>query len=211
MKRRRNDAPQDSPAPIKATHKRQSGARRDDGEVESRPVKRQRGRPQAEEVNSRPASPGKVNMFGMVHAKTPVSTLAAKRYGKKGRSSSPVPSDILKIDYDALPSSAIMLDTTGASSFIQQRQSPREATRTINPVSATTSGKRVSAVTKVKTNMMRTTTRAKRALNTDDVKIPHANAIDPPETKRVTRSTMRKPDSKKVCVFFSRIFFLVAD
>jgi hypothetical protein len=219
MKRRRNDAPQDSSAPVKATHKRQKGAKLDSGEVESRPVKRQRGRTQAEEVNLWPASPEKENTSGMVHTKTPASTLAAKRYGKKGRSSSP-PSGVLKVDYDELPS-AIMLDTTKVSSSIQQRRSPREAARTAKAVSTAASGTRASvmrgkeifgssAVTKVKTDTMRTKTQAKRALNTDDVKIPHVHAINPPETKRVTRSTMKKPDLKEVC-FFHNFFFLVAD
>jgi hypothetical protein len=209
MKRRRNDAPQDGPALVKETHKRKKGIESGDGQVKSRPVKRQRGRLQ---VISRSASLEKEEKFDMVQAKSSASTLAAKRYGKKG-SPSPGSSTVTGIDYDELPG-AIALDKAELSSAIQHRRSPKEAVTKVSAVSAATGTTRASAmrrkdeklensaVTKVKVDNKETKTRAKRTLNTDDVKIVDADTINPSETKRVTRSKKRKPD---VVGFFKAI------
>jgi hypothetical protein len=145
----------------------------------------------------------------MVQMKAPAAKLAAKRYAKK-RTSLPVSTNVLKIDFDELPG-AVMIETAKVPSSVQQHCSPREAPKTAK--SMVTSEIRASAikgkdeafgnstVMEVKPDAMGMKTRTKRPLNMNRLKIPDTNAIDLPEIKRATRSIKKKPDLKKVCFY----------
>jgi hypothetical protein len=209
MKTRRNEVSQVGPPPVKVTHKRKKGAesrKPDDAEDESRPVKRRRGGIQPREVVSRSASPENSDT---IQTKTATTARTAKRYGKKGRTSSPAPVAVTGIDYDELPGLTVP-NKSEKSSPVQQRRPAKEAARKASTITTGMGKTRASAmrrkdekletlaVVKVKTEKKSTKTRAKRALNVDDdIKIASVKTLDPPENKRLTRSKLNK-----VCLFY---------
>jgi hypothetical protein len=175
----RNDAPEDgSTSAMK--RKKSVGPGRPTGAGEDRPVKRQRAR----EVFAKPAFQPDI-----VPNKSATSARTAKHYGKKGRTSSPVPSPLTGIDYDDLPASMIPDDLV-KSSPVQRRRPTRKvsigASKSRAAVTRRKDGKLAD-----KAENKTTKTRAKRTLDTDDIKIAINEALGPLENKRVTRSKMK--------------------
>jgi hypothetical protein len=209
MKKKRDDAPQATPASVKKTHKRKKGARSgpdaDDTEGESRPTKRQRGRIQVREVFTRSVSPEK---FDVIKTKAATSTQSTKRYGKKGRTTSPAPSGI---NYDELPSSSVPYKAE-KSILVPQRLPVKEVARKASNMPTRTGKTRASAmrrkveklekppVTKIKADEKAAKALKKRTSNVDHVQMTDIMNLDQPETERVTRSKLKLD---KVCFIFA--------
>jgi hypothetical protein len=139
-------------------------------------------------------------------------TASAKRYGKKGRTSSPAPSAVTAIDYDELPG-LTLLDNSKKPSLVLQRRPGKATARKANTVSTSIGKTRASAMRrkdekldkpapiKIKAEKKVPETRAQRVSNADSLKITAIKAVDAPENKRLTRSKL-KSDSKKVGLLY---------
>jgi hypothetical protein len=213
MKKKRNDASQGGPAPVEDARKRKKGAESgtlDDDET--RLVKRQRGRLQTLEVFSSSTSPEKEP--DVIQTQTVRYTLAAKRYGKKGRTSSPAPSAVTGIDYDELPPSTV-IDKWEASSPVQRLRPNRETARKAITVLTGIGKTRASAMRqkdgklgrsapmKVKTEKKRTNTRSKQASNKGSMKIADIGAVDLAEKKGTNNQSKQALDTdvvKTTCI-----------
>jgi hypothetical protein len=211
MKTERNDAPQDGAALIEDARKRKKeteAANFDDSGVENRPVKRQRGRLQAPGVVSRSASPEKKGASNMTQTKAARFTLTAKRYGKKGRMSSPEPSVVTGIDFDELPGSTA-LDKPEVSSPVQNIRLTGEAVRDTSALPTGMGKTRALAMRRKDKKVGLPLTAGKKgtkhqstqASDTDNVIITNKEAIDPPKNKRVTRSNLKKSNSEVMSYF----------
>jgi hypothetical protein len=206
MKKRLNDAAQNISENTKDTRKRKKVADiggLDDDDAERPPVKRQRGRAQAQNIVLVSASPDR-----QVRTKNRISK---NRYGKKGRTSSPAPSAIPAIDYDELPDMAIpsKAETPPPN---DKRRPAKEPVRKATAVQVGTGKTRASdmrrkdeklerpIVSTVMADKPEPKARPKRASKADKAKAIPVKVVDQREEQHVDKAKTSEP--KNVSLLF---------
>lgn len=202
MKKRTNDADQSIPENTKDIRKRKKATDSgglDNDDAERPPVKRQRGRAQAQNIVSVSASPERQS--DIVRTKNRISK---NRYGKKGRISSPAPSATPAIDYDELPDLVIpsKVETPPPNG---KRRPAKEPVRKATAVQVDTGRTRASGmrrkVEKVERPIVPTVmvdkpepkARRKRTSKADKVKAIPVKTIDQHEEQHVAKPKTAEP------------------